>query len=94
MLTIVINLLAGLMPYLDTLASPGVAAIITALEGLLPAIVSEVGAVGPIVQSIIAELSSNAAITPAQTAALSALDAQVDAAFEAAAIAAGSSPGA
>ena len=88
-ITTIIPLLEGLLPDLAKISPPSIAAIITALEAIIPVATSEIATVGPIIQNVISELQSNAAITPDQTATLTALDAQVDAAFEAAATAAG-----
>lgn len=66
-------------------SSSAISAIISALIQIVPTVVQEIEDVAPIIKNIIAALQSNAAITPAQLDQLAALDAQVDAAFEAAA---------
>lgn len=62
--------------------------IVETLVQIVPALVSEAKALVPMVKGIIAALSSNPTTTPAQLETLKALDAQVDADFEAAATAA------
>jgi hypothetical protein len=59
--------------------------IIDVLSKMLPFILAEVEALYAPVKNIIAALSANPATTADQLAQLQALDAQVDAAFEAAA---------
>lgn len=63
--------------------------IIAWLEQIVPLVVTEVETVLPMIQNIIAALKSSDAVTDAQLAALDTLEAQTDAAFEAAAKAAG-----
>ena len=78
--------IAQIAPALGT--SAAIQGIISTLIGILPTIVQEVEDVVPIVKNIIAALQANGAVTSYQQAQLTALDAQVDAAFEAAATAA------
>lgn len=59
--------------------------VISILEKLMPLIVDEVSAVYTSAKNIIAALSANPATTAEQAATLAQFDAQVDAAFEAAA---------
>jgi hypothetical protein len=82
----VIALIEAILPNLTVSAT--VEKIIQALITILPAIVQEAQDLAPAVKNIIAALSSNPATTAEQLAALQALDAQVDAAFEQAAAAA------
>lgn len=83
-LTLVITLISDLIPSISSDTS-AIGKIITALEQMLPAIIAEVKALVPIVQNIIAALTNSSGVTAAQLTALQALDAQCDAAFEAAA---------
>lgn len=87
-----VTMLADILPDLGGLSTGSLGSIITTLTSLIPAITSEIETVVPIVKNIIAGLQGSANITPAQTAALTALDAQCDAAFEAAAAADGVAP--
>lgn len=83
-------LIEGLMGQLGTGASVGVInEILKALIQIVPIIASTFTDFLPSVQNIIGSLRGNGAVTPEQVAQLDALDAQVDAAFEAAATAAG-----
>lgn len=72
----------SLIPSLTT--SKSINNIVSTLIQLLPTVVKEAEQLLPMVQNIIAALRSNGAITPDQLTALDALDAQVDAQFEAA----------
>jgi len=81
-----LSVLATIAPSLG--AGGSITAIINALIQIVPVLVNEVEDVAPIVKNIIAALQSNSAITPDEQAQLATLDAQVDAAFEAAATAA------
>ena len=65
-----------------------ITSIVNALIQLIPTLVQEYEDLVPIVKNIIASLSANPATTADQLATLKALDAQVDADFEAAATAA------
>jgi hypothetical protein len=62
---------------------------ITLLEQILPLAENEVASLVPSIQNIIAALQGSGAVTAAQVTALQSLSAQYDAAFEAAAAAAG-----
>ena len=84
----VMALLAVLAQIAPTLGSTAITSIINALVQIVPALISTIEDVVPMVKNIIAALQSNTAVTPDQLAQLQALDAQVDAAFEAAATAA------
>ena len=85
-ITAILALIEQLLPAILSSANASlVTSIITALSGMLPFIITEITSlVGP-VKNIIAALSANPATTASQLAELQALDAQVDAAFEAAA---------
>lgn len=61
-----------------------VSRVLTALIQIVPVAIKEAQDVLPAIQNIIAALSANPATTEEQLATLKALDAQVDAAFEAA----------
>jgi hypothetical protein len=64
--------------------SKTIQAIIDALIALIPILIKEYQDIVPIVQSIIADLKSNAAVTPEQMQSLEDLEAKYDADFEAA----------
>ena len=87
--TVVVTMLTDMLPLLSQLAPTALGSTIAALEQILPVAIKEAQDIVPEIQAIVAELTTNAAITPAQAATLAALDAQCDAAFEAAAAAAG-----
>jgi hypothetical protein len=86
------TVLSGFSSLLQALTADGVAAptgsiatIVTALEQIVPAAIQEGQDILPLVQSFIAEVMTNAAVTADQIAVLTAQSAQIDAAFEAAA---------
>lgn len=81
-LTILVQI-AGVTSEASTITS-----IINALIALVPTLVQEYKDLVPIVKNIIAALSGNSTTTADQLTTLAALDAQVDADFEAAATAA------
>lgn len=85
-LVALLSVLAQIAPSLGS--SSTITAIINALVQIIPVLVQEVEDVVPMVKNIIAALSANPAATADQLATLQTLDAQVDAAFEAAATAA------
>ena len=92
--TTVISLVELLLPNLGV-GSAAVTTIDTIINGLvqiLPTIVAGAEDLVQPVKNIIAALSANPATTDAQLATLQTLDAQVDAAFEAAATADGAAP--
>lgn len=64
--------------------SAAIASIISTLEQIIPVIGQEINDLAQPVKNIIAALSANPDTTADQLAALQALDAQVDAAFDAA----------
>jgi len=69
-------------------SSAAIQAVVNALVQIVPVLIKEVQDLIPMVKNIIAALSANAGTTSDQLNALAALDAQCDAAFEAAAAAA------
>jgi hypothetical protein len=81
-----LTIIAQIAPSLG--ATSTITAIINALITIIPTVVKEIEDVVPIIKNIIAALQSNTATTPDQMAQLTTLDAQCDAAFEAAATAA------
>ena len=86
----VLALITALLPQLGVTGANAdlIGKIIAALVALIPTVIQEAKDLLPAVKNIIAALSANPATTADQLAALDALDAQVDAAFEAAAAAA------
>ena len=86
-LTAILALIEEVLPLLGVAGSPLITTIITALENILPLIVTEIPTVYTAVKNIIAVISNDPATTATQLAALQALDAQVDVAFDAAAAA-------
>ena len=91
MLALIGPILSMVSDFLPAITSGAVAAdsTVTALEQIVPLAISTGTALLPAIQSIIASLTGGATLTAAQLATLQALDAQCDAAFEAAATAAG-----
>lgn len=88
----VVSLLTSLLPALGSSSSAVVDQVIVTLIQIIPVIVNEVSAlVGP-VQNIIAVLRANTSVTATQMQQLIALQAQADAAFDAAAAADGLQP--
>lgn len=82
----ILALIEQLLPsILSTSNAALVTNILTALTALLPYIIQEVQTLAEPVKNIIAALQANPAATADQLAELQKLDAQVDAAFEAAA---------
>jgi hypothetical protein len=85
-LTTLLSLISNLLPLLTSSANANlIGSIISTLEQFLPFIVDEISALYQPVKNIIAALSANPATTAAQLATLQTLDAQADAAFDAAA---------
>ena len=87
MIAALLALVAQLAPVLSSASQ--IASVIATLESIVSTVTSEVTAVLPMIKNIIAALQTNGAITADQMAALTALDAATDAAFEDAAKAAG-----
>ena len=81
-------MLGQLIPLLTSSANAAlIDSIISTLSGFLPYIVNEISSLYQPVKDIIAALSATPATNAAQAAQLATLDAQVDAAFDAAAAA-------
>lgn len=78
-----VEFIASVVEGIDS--STQVAKVITLLESWLPTIINEVSSLVPIVQGIISTLKGSAQLTSDQVAAVDALNAQCDAAFDAAA---------
>ena len=87
MLAALLALVAQLAPVLSDASQ--IASVISTLESIMATVTAEVQAVLPMIKNIISALQSNGAITADQMAALTALDAATDAAFEQAAAADG-----
>jgi hypothetical protein len=85
LITSIVALLGQLVPLIGTNSTLTVN-IINTLIALIPAITQEVETLIPMVKNIIAALQDDSTITPDDLTALQALDAQCDAAFEAAAV--------
>lgn len=83
--TAVVSLLGQLLPLVGT-NSTLISQIIETLVAILPTVVKEVQDLIPPIKNIIAALSADPATSAAQIATLQVLDAQCDAAFEAAAV--------
>lgn len=85
-ITAVLSMIQQLLPaILSSSNATVVDSIISALTGMLPFIVNEIQSLVTPVKNIIAALSANPATTADQLTQLQALDAQLDAAFDAAA---------
>ncbi|HXP63984.1 MAG TPA: hypothetical protein VN815_00800 [Steroidobacteraceae bacterium] len=85
-LSALLGLIGQLIPLITSSANATlIDSIINTLEGFLPFIIQEVEALYQPVKNIIAALSANPATTASQLAALQAQEAQIDAAFDAAA---------
>jgi tripartite-type tricarboxylate transporter receptor subunit TctC len=89
---IIIAVLSGISQILPLLlgtknadTTSAINGVISIIEKLMPLIVDEISAVYQSTKNIIAALSANPATTAEQAATLAQFDAQVDAAFEAAA---------
>lgn len=87
----VLSIISDILPIIGTVAtgSTSVEKVITLLEQIVPVAATEFTNLLTPIQNIIAALSGNSVTTQAQLTALQSLDTQVDAAFEAAATAAG-----
>lgn len=87
----IVSLLTSIVPTIS--ADAGVASsTVGVLEQIVPIITTDAPQFISAVKNVIAATSSSGLITPAQIDALQVLDAQCDAAFERAAIAAGAAP--
>ena len=82
--TAVVSMLTTLLPLLTSSGSSAVASIVATLVQLIPLITQEAESLAGPIKNIIAALGANPATTAEQMATLQALDAQCDAAFEAA----------
>jgi hypothetical protein len=81
-----LNMIGQIIPLLTSSANSAlIDSIISTLSGFIPYIIQEVESLYQPVKNIIAALSATPATNAAQAAQLATLDAQVDAAFEAAA---------
>lgn len=80
--TTALTLLADIAPFIDD--STEIGKIIGFLETAIPWVAQEASDLLQPIQAIIAALKNNGAVTPDQITSLQALDAQVDAAFDAA----------
>lgn len=89
----IVALLTSLLPLLEGASTSTtttlIEKIITALISIIPAAVQWAENLVPEIQNIIAVLKSNSNVTPEQFQALEAAEQSIDAAFEAAATAAG-----
>lgn len=85
-ITALLGMIGQLLPLITSTANATVIdSIIETLTGFLPYIVQEIESLYQPVKNIIAALSATPATNAAQAAQLATLDAQVDAAFDAAA---------
>lgn len=90
LVTAIVALLTSLLPLIESAgASAVVDKIITTLISLIPQAVQFAEAEVPAIENIIVVLKGNSTVTPEQFAQLQAAEAAIDAAFEAAAAAAG-----
>jgi hypothetical protein len=85
-------LIEGLLPEIGIASSSIVEKILAALISIVPIIASNATNLIAPVKNIIAALQNSGPVTPDQLATLASLDAQCDAAFEAAAAQAGAPP--
>ena len=83
LLSLLVTIVGGLSD------SSAIANVISTLEQIISTGIQEVEDVAPIIKNIIAALQGNSSVTAAQMQQLQQLDAATDAAFEAAATAAG-----
>lgn len=84
MLSIITTILTLVAQFASSATVTEITSIIAALEQIIPLVTKEVNDVLPMVKNIIAALKGNGQITADQQAQLDTLNAQVDAAFEAA----------
>lgn len=84
-ITVIATVLQTILAIIPQLTdSKGINKVVTMLIQIVPIAVQEAKDLLPMIQNIIAALSAKDGVTPDQLAALKALDAQVDAAFDAA----------
>lgn len=81
--TLVVTLLTQLLPLVGSFTSGSLASVISLLEEILPTVVTTATELVAPVQNIITALQGSGTVTEAQAAALTALNAQCDAAFDA-----------
>ena len=81
----VVTVIDSVLPVVSTIAPAGVGSIINLVSEILPIAVQEATNLVTPIKNIITALQGNASTTPEQMTQLAILDAQVDAAFEAAA---------
>lgn len=81
--SLIVTLLTQLLPLIGSLTSGSTSNIISILEQILPTIVKEATDLIAPVQNIIAAIQGSGTVTADQVAALAALNAQLDAAFDA-----------
>ena len=84
-----VTVIESILPVVSTIAPAGLGSIINLVSEILPIAVQEATSLVTPIKNIITALQGNASTTPEQMAQLAILDAQVDAAFEAAAVADG-----
>ena len=85
----IVAMLSTLVPLLTGAAAEAIDPIINVLVALIPQIVNEVQSVGPSIMCLGNVIKGRKDVTPAQLEALAGVETQLDAAFEAAATAAG-----
>ena len=85
--SLVVSLLTQLLPLVGSMAGGQVGSIITLLEQIIPVVVKEATDLVAPIQNIIAQLQGSGVVTPDQITALAALNAKIDAEFDAAAAA-------
>lgn len=88
LLTLLVTIVGGLTD------ATQITTVIATLEQIISSGIEEVEAVGPIIQNIITALQNSSSVTAAQLTQLQAQETALDAAFEAAATAAGAPPAA
>jgi hypothetical protein len=86
LLTLLVEIVGGLTD------ATQIGSVIATLEQIITSGITEIEDIGPIIQNIISALQSNSSVTAAQLAQLQTQEAALDAAFEAAATAAGAPP--
>lgn len=86
---VLLSLVAGLLPEFGVASTSVISKIMTALETLVPNLIQNAPHLLAPIQNIIAALQSQGNLTPDQVTSLDSMEADTDAAFEAAATAAG-----
>lgn len=84
-ITLALSLLEAVIPQLGGANAALITKIIEGLVALIPILIKEYQAVIPMIRNVISVLQGNGAVTPEQLATLTAMETQIDAAFEAAA---------